>query len=99
TRFSRDWSSDVCSSDLMETIKAFRDEHKDIILKPLFGNGGAGVFHLKPDDENLGALLEMFTALSREPVIVQKYLPEVRQGDKRKIGRASCRERRSRRSM
>lgn len=74
----------LISSD-METIKAFRDEHKDIILKPLFGNGGAGVFHLKPDDENLGSLLEMFTKLSREPVIVQKYLPEVRQGDKRII--------------
>ena len=74
----------LISSD-METIKAFRAEHKDIILKPLFGNGGAGVFHLKPDDENLGSLLEMFTKLSREPVIVQKYLPEVRQGDKRII--------------
>ena len=74
----------LISSD-MQTIKAFRDEHKDIILKPLFGNGGAGVFHLRPDDENLGSLLEMFTALSREPVIVQRYLPEVRQGDKRII--------------
>ena len=74
----------LISSD-MEAIKAFRDEHKDIILKPLFGNGGAGVFHLRPDDENLGSLLEMFTALSREPVIVQRYLPEVRQGDKRII--------------
>lgn len=74
----------LISSD-MEAIKAFRDEHRDIILKPLFGNGGAGVFHLKPDDENLGSLLEMFTALSREPVIVQRYLPEVRQGDKRII--------------
>jgi glutathione synthase len=74
----------LISSD-MQAIKAFRDEHKDIILKPLFGNGGAGVFHLRPDDENLGSLLEMFTALSREPVIVQRYLPEVRQGDKRII--------------
>ena len=76
----------------MQAIKAFRDEHKDIILKPLFGNGGAGVFHLRPDDENLGSLLEMFTAVSREPVIVQRYLPEVRQGDKRIIlidGRAA----------
>ena len=74
----------LISSD-METIKAFRAEHKDIILKPLFGNGGAGVFHLTPEDENLGSLLEMFTKLSREPVIVQKYLPEVRAGDKRII--------------
>ena len=55
-------------------------EHKDIIVKPLFGNGGAGVFHIAPDDENLGALLEMFTQLYREPIIVQRYLPEVRAG-------------------
>ena len=68
-----------------EDILAFRKEHKDIIVKPLFGNGGAGVFHVKPDDENLGALLEMFTQLFREPVIIQKYLPEIRAGDKRII--------------
>ena len=74
----------LISSD-MEAIKAFRAEHKDIILKPLFGNGGAGVFHLKPDDENLGSLLEMFTKVAREPVIVQQYLPAVREGDKRII--------------
>jgi glutathione synthase len=66
-------------------IKAFRDEHQDIIVKPLFGAGGAGVFHLKPGDENLGSLVEMFTQISREPLIVQRYLPEVRQGDKRVI--------------
>src|SRR5471030_2040015 len=66
-------------------IREFRDQHKDIILKPLYGNGGAGVFRVRPDDENLGALLEMFTAFYREPVIVQRYLPEVRQGDKRII--------------
>jgi glutathione synthase len=66
-------------------IREFRDQHKDIILKPLYGNGGAGVFRVRPDDENLGALLEMFTAFYREPVIVQRYLPEVRNGDKRII--------------
>jgi len=66
-------------------ILDFRTEHKDIIVKPLFGNGGAGVFHLKPEDENLGSLVEMFTQISREPIIVQRYLPEVRQGDKRVI--------------
>ena len=74
----------VISSD-MEEIVEFRREHGDIIVKPLFGNGGAGVFHLKPDDENLSALMEMFTQFYREPVIVQRYLPEVRQGDKRVI--------------
>jgi len=68
-----------------DEIRAFRAEHKDIILKPLFGNGGAGVFHVRPDDENLNALLEMFTLLYREPIMVQRYVPEVRQGDKRII--------------
>jgi glutathione synthase len=66
-------------------IREFRAEHKDIILKPLYGNGGAGVFRVKADDENLGALLEMFTQFYREPVIVQRYVPEVRKGDKRII--------------
>jgi glutathione synthase len=68
-----------------EEIRAFRAHHGDIILKPLYGNGGAGVFRVKPDDENLGALLEMFTQFYREPVIVQRYVPEVRKGDKRII--------------
>lgn len=68
-----------------EEILEFRAEHKDIIVKPLYGNGGAGVFHIKPDDENLSALLEMFTEIYREPIIVQRYLPEVRAGDKRII--------------
>ena len=75
-----------------DDIAAFRAEHGDIIVKPLYGNGGAGVFHITPGDENLTALLELFTDLFREPVIAQRYLPEVRQGDKRIIlvdGRAA----------
>ena len=68
-----------------DEILAFRADHGDIILKPLFGNGGAGVFHLRPEDENLNALIEMFTQLFREPIIVQKYMAEVRAGDKRII--------------
>ena len=68
-----------------DEVHAFRDEHKDIIVKPLFGNGGAGVFHIKPGDENLNSLLEMFTNFYREPIIAQQYLSEVRQGDKRVI--------------
>lgn len=68
-----------------DEVLAARAEWQDIIVKPLYGNGGSGVFHLKPGDENLGALLETFTQLYREPVIVQKYLPEIRQGDKRII--------------
>ncbi len=74
----------LITSDKRE-VEAFRAEHRDIIVKPLFGNGGAGVFHIGPEDENLNALLELFTDLYREPIIVQRYLPEVRQGDKRII--------------
>src|SRR5271167_4227074 len=69
----------------LEAIRSFRNEYKDIIVKPLFGNGGAGVFRIKPDDENLGALLEMHFARSREPLMFQRYEPAVRQGDKRII--------------
>ena len=68
-----------------DEVLSFRKRYKDIIVKPLYGNGGAGVFHVSPGDENLSALLELFTELYREPLIVQKYLPEVRQGDKRII--------------
>ena len=68
-----------------QDIRAFRAEHKDIILKPLYGNGGAGVFRVRPDDENLASLLEMFTQMYREPLIAQAYLPDVRAGDKRII--------------
>ncbi len=74
----------LISSD-RAAILSFRAEHKDIIVKPLYGNGGAGVFRIRPDDENLSSLLEMFTQFYREPVIVQLYLPEVRTGDKRII--------------
>ncbi len=74
----------LITADIAE-VKTFRDAHEDIIVKPLYGNGGAGVFHIAPGDENLNALLEMFTQISREPVIVQRYLPEIRQGDRRVI--------------
>jgi glutathione synthase len=74
----------LITSDRLE-IREFRERHKEIIIKPLYGNGGAGVFRIRPGDENLGSLLEMFTQFYREPVIVQRYLPEVRQGDKRII--------------
>lgn len=67
------------------TIRAFKAEHGDVILKPLYGNGGAGVFHLPESDRNLSSLHEMFTGFSREPLIVQKYLPEIKDGDKRVI--------------
>lgn len=69
----------------LATIRAFKDKHGDVILKPLYGNGGAGVFRLTPEDRNLSSLHEMFTGFSREPLIVQKYLPAVTKGDKRVI--------------
>ncbi|OAN49098.1 glutathione synthase [Paramagnetospirillum marisnigri] len=84
THFGQLMPPTLITSD-REQILDFRAEHSDIIVKPLFGNGGAGVFHIMPGDENLNSLLEMFTQLYREPVMVQRYLPEVRQGDKRII--------------
>jgi glutathione synthase len=69
----------------VEAIRGFRATHKDIIVKPLFGNGGAGVFRIRHDDENLNSLLEMHFARSREPLMIQRYEPAVRQGDKRII--------------
>ncbi len=68
-----------------DEIVAFRKEMGDIIIKPLYGNGGAGVFHLRPEDDNLNVILELFTEFFREPVIVQEYLADVRSGDRRII--------------
>lgn len=64
-------------------LRAFREEHGDVILKPLYGNGGAGVFRLGQDDQNFVSLLELFENATREPIIAQAYLPAVRAGDKR----------------
>jgi glutathione synthase len=69
----------------LATIRAFKEQHGDVILKPLYGNGGAGVFRLTESDRNLSSLHELFTGFSREPLIVQKYLPAVAAGDKRVI--------------
>lgn len=66
-------------------IREFRDEHKDIIVKPLYGNGGQGVFRLREGDENLASIIELFHGMMPEPMIIQKYLSEVRAGDKRII--------------
>ncbi len=67
----------------LDGVRRFRAEHEDIILKPLYGNGGAAVFRLAAGDTNLGALVELFQGVFREPFLVQKYLPQVRAGDKR----------------
>lgn len=69
----------------LATIRSFKAQHGDIILKPLYGNGGAGVFRLDPNDRNLASLHELFTGMSNEPMIVQKFLPDVSNGDKRVI--------------
>ena len=74
----------VISRDLDE-IKEFKREFKDIIVKPLYGNGGAGIFRLKEDDKNLTTLHELFSNMSSEPLIAQAFLSDVRNGDKRII--------------
>jgi glutathione synthase len=66
-------------------IDDFRTKHRDIIVKPLYGHGGAGVFRLAPDDSNLDSLLELFFSKNSEPVMVQAFLPAVSEGDKRII--------------
>ncbi|MEV8465782.1 glutathione synthase [Fluviibacterium sp. DFM31] len=74
----------MITRDLAE-LRAFKAQHGDIIVKPLFGNGGAGVFRLRSDDGNLASLHETFTGLNNEPLIAQEYLPAVQDGDKRVI--------------
>lgn len=69
----------------LDTLKAFKAKHEDIILKPLYGNGGAGVFRLDAQDRNLASLHELFSGINREPLIAQKFLPDVSAGDKRVI--------------
>lgn len=69
----------------LETLKTFRAAHGDVILKPLYGNGGAGVFKFRQDDSNLASLYEMFTGINNEPLIMQQFLPDVAKGDKRII--------------
>ena len=67
-------------------LAAFRMEHEDIIIKPLYGNGGEGVFRIRGSDQNFSSLLELFSQTYRnQPYIAQKYLPDVRKGDKRII--------------
>ena len=69
----------------LDDVQAFRAHYTDIIIKPLYGNGGAAVFRLKPEDSNLSSLVEMFQTVFREPFMVQEYRPEVKDGDKRII--------------
>ncbi|MDQ0325387.1 glutathione synthase [Rhodopseudomonas julia] len=84
TEFSDLMPETLISRDIA-AIRAFREEHRDIILKPLYGNGGAAVFRISEGDENLSSLIELFETTFREPFVVQRYLPEIRKGDKRII--------------
>ena len=84
TNFPELMPKTLITSDPAE-VKAFREQYRDIIIKPLYGNGGEGVFRVREGDENLNSLIDVFTQFYREPMIVQKYLPEVRKGDKRII--------------
>lgn len=84
TEFSDLMPQTLITRDIKE-VNAFRAEFGDIIIKPLYGNGGAGVFHLKKDDRNLTSLLEMFNLVYPEPFVVQRYIEDVRAGDKRII--------------
>ena len=74
----------LITRDLNE-IKAFREEHGDIIMKPLYGHGGGAVFRLTRDDLNFGSLYDMFATTFREQWMVQTFLPAVKHGDKRII--------------
>ena len=68
-----------------KVIENFRNTYNDIIVKPLYGNGGQGIFHILPEDENFNSILEMFFNQSKEPLMIQEYLRDVRSGDKRII--------------
>ena len=84
TNFSHLMPETLITKDV-SIIKSFRNEFKDIVIKPLYGNGGQGVFHVKPNDENFYSILEMFFKQSNEPLMIQEYLKDVRNGDKRII--------------
>lgn len=84
TEFSNLMPPTLLTRDLAE-IKAFRAEHGDIVMKPLYGKGGEAVFRLEANDLNFGSLYDLFAATFREQWVVQKFLPAVKQGDKRII--------------
>jgi glutathione synthase len=69
----------------LDAIKAFRAAHGDIVMKPLYGKGGEAVFRLAREDLNFGSLYDLFATMLREPWVVQKFLPAVKDGDKRII--------------
>src|SRR6188768_3699490 len=84
TEFPQLMPPTLVTRDLSE-IKAFRAQHGDIVMKPLYGKGGEAVFRLQKEDLNFGSLYDLFAATFREQWVVQKFLPEIRKGDKRII--------------
>ncbi|KIF65873.1 glutathione synthetase [Streptomyces sp. AcH 505] len=84
TEFSDLMPPTLISRDVDE-INAFRAEHGDVVMKPLYGHGGSAVFRIMPKDMNFGSLHDMFSVTFREPWVIQRFLPEVKAGDKRII--------------
>ena len=84
TNFSHLMPKTIITRNL-KVIENFRNEYNDIIVKPLYGNGGQGIFHVLPNDENFNSILEMFFSQNKEPLMIQEYLKDVRDGDKRII--------------
>ena len=84
TNFLEFMPNTIISRDI-NVIKSFKEKNNSMIIKPLYGNGGEGVFHIKKDDENLNSILEICFKVYDEPLIIQEYIPEVREGDKRII--------------
>ena len=84
TNFSHLMPKTIITRNL-KVIENFRNEYNDIIVKPLYGNGGQGIFHVLPNDENFNSILEMFFNQNKEPLMIQEYLKDVRDGDKRII--------------
>jgi glutathione synthase len=86
--FLNNWKNLTPSTLITKNTKEiidFKVKNKNIIIKPLYGNGGSGVFYIKEDDKNFNSLLEMFLKIESTQFIVQEYLPEITQGDKRVI--------------
>ncbi|HLU91395.1 MAG TPA: glutathione synthase, partial [Pedomonas sp.] len=82
TRF-HDLMPETLITRSLDDVEAFRREHGEIVIKPLYGNAGTAVFHVGLKDPNLSALVEVFTTMGREPFMVQRFMPEISQGDKR----------------
>ena len=84
TQFEQIMPKTMITRDI-ESIKLFRHKYKDIVIKPLYGNGGEGVFRVKLGDENFNSIVEIFLKQYKEQFVVQEYLSDVRKGDKRII--------------